>query len=108
MSFKARLEQTGARLVGSVEESIMRGSAAGRLITATISGAVSDSTVWFMKFYDAEIRGYDAVRYEGVITDEGLEVSGTWTISPTWSGSFIMIRARGLPLAAVSKEVVRL
>ena len=99
VSFVARLDHAGDWLSGTVEEPGMR-SGAGRMLTATVSGKVTGDAVSFLKLYDAPTRGYDAVQYVGAVRDEGLEIAGTWTIHAGWSGTFIMIRSRGLMLGA--------
>jgi len=99
VSFVANLQHVGDWLSGAVEEPGVAGATAGMTLTATISGKVTADAVIFLKTYDAQIGGYDAVQYEGVIADQGLEIFGTWTIPGNWSGTFIMIRSRGLVLA---------
>ena len=107
ISFVASIEQTDEWLSGTVEEPGMRGVATGKVLTATISGKVTSDEVTFLKTYDAEIASYDAVHYQGKVGDQGLEISGTWTIPGSWSGTFIMIRSRGLEIAQTAHEEER-
>jgi hypothetical protein len=83
----------------------MRGVVAGKILTATISGKVTSNEVTFLKTYDLQIGGYDVVQYQGLIGDEGLEIAGTWTIPGNWSGTFIMIRSRGLAIPQSARKV---
>lgn len=76
-------------------------------MSATISGKVVSDTAVFLKTYDTLNPGYDAVRYDGMVGDEGLEISGTWTIPGNWSGSFIMIRSGGLVMTQFLHEEER-
>jgi hypothetical protein len=103
VSFVATLQQTGDWIYGRVEEPGLRGEA-GKILSATISGKVIADAVTFLKTYDSLQGGYDAVRYEGLVSDEGLEISGTWNIPNNWSGPFIMIRSRGLAIVGSVHE----
>ena len=51
-----------------------------------------------------KVPGYDVVQYSGAVRDEGLEIAGTWTVPGSWSGTFLMIRTRGLVLAAARTQ----
>jgi hypothetical protein len=107
ISFTAYLHQAGKWLSGTVEEPGVRGLAVGEVLSATISGKVVSDTAVFLKTYDTLNPGYDAVRYDGMVGDEGLEISGTWTIPGNWSGSFIMIRSGGLVMTQFLHEEER-
>ncbi|MEO8927324.1 MAG: hypothetical protein ABI306_09185 [Caulobacteraceae bacterium] len=103
VSFAATLAESDTWLSGSTEEVGMRGEAAGKTIGATLQGRRHGSAVAFLKTYDALLRGYDAVRYDGAVNAEATEVVGRWTIPGNWSGAFLMIRASGIT-DAVARE----
>lgn len=42
--------------------------------------------------------GYDTVAYEGIVTNDGDEITGRWDIPGEWSGTFIMTRDDGIAL----------
>lgn len=72
------------------------GSRTGETICATLQGERSAQRVTFIKSYeDMEPEaGYAGdVIYEGALSEDGLEISGTWEIAGVWSGSFLMVRA---------------
>jgi hypothetical protein len=85
----------------------VRGAVAGKTLCATLSGRSDTSTVTFLKTYDVQVAGYDAVIYEGVIADDGREIVGTWSIPGNWSGAFIMIRSRGASAARVARTTAK-
>jgi hypothetical protein len=64
---------------------------------------VTHPNVSFLKTYDRPTRTFDAVQYQGAISSEGLEISGTWSIFGAWSGAFLMIRSSGPEAAATRK-----
>jgi hypothetical protein len=107
VSFTARLEQSGDRLAGTVEEVASVGPAAGQVLASTITGTVVGGVVTFLKTYDALVTGYDSVHYAGVVFDGGLEINGDWTIAGDWSGAFLMIRSKGLYQAILRKQSER-
>lgn len=94
--FKATLFETAGVLGGAIHEVAEMGSRIGETICATLQGQRAGRQVSFIKSYEdmepeAEYQG-DVV-YEGVLSEDGLEISGTWEISSVWSGSFLMVRA---------------
>ena len=69
----------------------------GGTVTARIDGRRSGAAVTFMKLYDDEKNeDYDTVAYQGSVDAEGVEITGRWTIPGDLSGSFIMVRERGV------------
>ena len=51
--------------------------------------------VRFVKTYDELHRAESPVHYEGQVSEDGDEITGRWTISDSWSGGFMMVRASG-------------
>lgn len=102
--FEASLNETDGWLLGTICETGTVGAAAGLTISASLQGRRTERTVTFLKMYDGSFRGYDSVRYVGVVSEDGTEIEGRWTVPGSWSGAFLMIRARGIA-APVSEEV---
>jgi hypothetical protein len=94
--FTATLVDTDGSLGGATEEVGNMGDAAGVTMTATLQGRRSGSSVVWLKIYDGDFVHYDAVRYEGAVSEDGLEIEGRWTVPGNWSGTFLMIRAGGV------------
>ena len=103
VAFTATLLQAGDSVTGTTHEVADMGSAAGRLIHAALDGRRLSDHVVFLKTYDdlAPDNEYNAqVIYEGVISDDDLEISGSWRIVNVWSGKFLMVRAGRKAVAA--------
>jgi hypothetical protein len=95
VSFSANLIQIEDSLGGSITERALLGRALVRTLFATIQGRRDDSIVSFLKVYEANSGPYTNVAYQGVLSEDGLEIDGDW-IASGWSGRFLMIRAGGL------------
>ena len=91
--FTATLDEALGWLTGRTEETGSIGDARGLTISATLQGRRTGRSVTFLKTYDGAYRGYDSVRYEGAVNEEGTEIDGRWSIAGVWSGSFLMIRS---------------
>ena len=96
--FLAVLVDAGGALSGEIVETAVAGPCAGGEIRSRIDGRRDGAAVAFAKLYDAD-EAYDSVAYRGEVSPEGDEISGRWTIPGQWSGSFIMLRPRGLAAA---------
>ncbi len=96
VAFTATLTETGGLLGGATEEIGQVGEAAGVTISATLQGRRSGFAVVWLKIYDGAFRHYDTVRYQGDVSEDGLEIEGRWTVPGHWSGTFLMIRAGSL------------
>ena len=94
--FTAELSDAEGDLAGRTEEVADVGAARGQAITATLQGRRSGFSVTWLKIYDGDFQHYDAVRYTGTISEDGLEIEGRWTVPGNWSGTFLMIRAAGI------------
>ncbi len=91
--FTATLTDTEGTLLGATEEVGNVGDARGLTIAATLQGRRSGFSITWLKIYDGQFQHYDAVRYTGTISEDGLEIEGRWTVHGNWSGTFLMIRA---------------
>jgi hypothetical protein len=93
--FEASLISTEDFLGGTITERATEGRVKGRILCATVSGTRCGQRVSFIKTYEPDSEPYSSVAYEGVVSGDGLEISGDWTIG-SWSGRFLMIRAGGV------------
>ncbi len=100
VAFSAALTESDGTLAGATEEIGEQGDAAGKRISATLQGRRAGHAVTWLKIYDLDYRHYDTVRYEGTVSPDGLEIEGRWTVPGNWSGTFLMIRAGGVPDSA--------
>jgi hypothetical protein len=97
--FTAVILETGVAISGTIHEQATDGPSAGLTLNATIEGEHLGSIVQFTKAYDASPRGFRRpILYEGVLSADGNEIEGAWTIPGSWSGKFLMIRS-GRPAA---------
>ena len=96
VAFTAELRDADGSLLGSTSETGQVGEAAGRTITATVQGRRQGAATLWLKIYDGDYRQYDSVRYEGVVSADGQEIEGRWTVPGNWSGTFLMIRGAGV------------
>jgi hypothetical protein len=97
--FEASLISTEDFLGGTITERATQGRVKGRILCATVSGTRSGQRVSFIKTYEPDCEPYSCVTYEGVVSGDGLEISGDWKIG-SWSGRFLMIRAGGVAQTA--------
>ena len=96
VAFTAMLTDTEGDLVGATEDVADSGPIRGQTISATLQGRRVGFSITWLKVYDGDLQYYDAVRYAGTISEDGLEIEGRWTVAPHWSGTFLMIRASGI------------
>ena len=90
--FLATLSDAGGPLTGHTVEPGLRGGE----VTARIDGRRSGDAVSFVKLYEQDDDQYDDVTYAGTVGAEGDEITGRWSIPGDWSGTFIMVRERGV------------
>jgi hypothetical protein len=103
--FTATLLEFGAHLSGSIHElSDGTDAPAGAMFFAAVEGRRAGSAVSFVKTYDGTGGRGHAVRYEGVLSPDGTEIEGRWTIPGEWSGRFLMIRTSGREQAVEKKQ----
>lgn len=91
--FHLELRDIGGGLTGEVIEPAPDYLPLGDM-SAVITGSREGGTVRFTKIYDSLEHFLDPVRYEGTVDEEECEISGTWTIGPGWSGTFVMTRPK--------------
>jgi hypothetical protein len=100
-TFTCILLEIGGSLSGSVHELSNNGPSKGQTLCAAVSGARDGAVVRFAKEYPPKTAGYGrAVIYKGVLSADGLQIEGEWTIPGSWSGRFLMIRSPRVAEAA--------
>lgn len=94
VGFGATLIETPGWLTGSTQETCTAGPDKGALLCAMLEGHRDGANVVFVKTYDGSGAYYSKpVHYQGLIAADGTEIEGTWQITPTWTGRFLMIRS---------------
>jgi hypothetical protein len=106
--FSARLSESNSWLDGLIEEIGTAGDAKGRPIEATVQGRRSGRSVTWIKLYHGNFRLYDSVQYVGDISDDGLEIEGSWKIHGNSGGRFLMVRQSGKDAARKKRVAVKL
>lgn len=89
--FEAELRETSGHIDGETTERSDWRRNRGSTVIALLSGHRDGHAVSFIKRYD-DIQRVEPVHYEGTLSADGDEITGTWRISGQWSGSFIMVR----------------
>ena len=104
--FAATLVEQAGAITGETHERSDAGADHGDTLVAVIEGERIGSAVKFTKRYDTLDRAHYAVRYDGILSPEGDEITGEWTIPGMWSGSFIMVRQPGREVEEERREAV--
>ncbi len=91
--FNVELRDHDGRLSGEVSEPAPPYMAAGEA-HAILTGGRTGSRVSFTKVYDSLEHFLDPVTYVGTLEDEECEIAGIWSISPGFSGGFVMTRPK--------------
>ena len=94
--FVATLLDLGGAISGTTHEPCPIGASSTGLAFAEITGRRQGSAVVFSKTYDGTSGLTHTVLYEGTLTEDGVEIEGTWTIPGGSIGRFMMIRGGGL------------
>jgi hypothetical protein len=107
-AFQAELRDTGGAISGETSERSDWNRKPNAILIALIEGRRIGQAISFTKFYDDVIR-LKPVHYEGTLSGDGNEITGTWSIPDSWSGTFIMVRRAAAGLAEERRiaEVVR-
>lgn len=96
VSFVATLIENGSWISGSTHEPCVLGDCPSSTLHASLAGRRRAATVSFTKTYDRAGGSYSApVAYEGTVNEDATEIAGRWSIRPSWSGTFLMIREAG-------------
>ena len=98
--FTATLIEAGGHLTGSTTEVAVGGPRSGMAVSAFLSGRRTGSHVTFTKQYEGPEPPNHAVEYEGMLTDDLMEIDGRWFIPGSWAGRFLMIRSGGRSVEA--------
>jgi hypothetical protein len=107
VSFVATLSDQGGWFDGTTEETGSVGDVVGRTLTATLQGRRSGRSITMLKIYHRASAYYDSVHYAGELNEDGSEINGTWRVSVTWSGTFLMVRSRTAEAAATKEAAAR-
>jgi hypothetical protein len=94
--FVATLIDAGSSFSGTTHESEIGEEGAPLTLFASVEGSRSGKAVVFVKAYDGSSGWSHAVSYAGMITDDGTEIEGIWSIGNEATGRFLMIRNRGV------------
>jgi len=100
--FVAILVQSGASFSGTTHEPCAIKRIPGGFLYATLRGQRAGLAVTFVKTYDGTGGWTHAVKYEGMLRDDGTEIEGRWCVPGSWSGKFLMVRS-----GAQEESVVR-
>ena len=107
-SFEANLTERGGWIAGTTDERGEVSGSSGVALTATLQGRRTGAKVVWLKLYDRDWPGYDAVSYEGEVSADGRTISGVWKIWNDWSGTFVMRRAHGAAKTVTRRTAVGL
>ena len=92
VSFRAVLRDHDGLLGGETIEDCEFLEFDGGPNTATLSGTRTGRTVRFTKIYDAHLVALDPIIYSGMLSEDGTEIAGRWSIPGDCTGVFTMRR----------------
>ena len=81
VQFTATLIETGSWITGTTHEPCDIGEHQGETLYATLSGSRDGTSVTFDKTYDGSGGRTHTIHYEGMLSEDGIEVEGRWIIS---------------------------
>jgi hypothetical protein len=108
MPFEAELAESQGLLSGKTSEPGPSWAGARSAATATIRGRRDGRQVGFSKVYDDEADSELWVEYAGLLSADGNEIAGSWTIYGEWSGTFLMVRQSRAAAQAERRVAVEL
>jgi len=100
VQFTATLIETQSWLTGTTHEPMDVGPNKGETIYATLTGSREGTSVVFDKTYDGSGGRTYTIRYEGTLSEDGVEIEGRWIVHASWAGRFLMIRSGHMAPAA--------
>jgi hypothetical protein len=106
VAFVAVVIDAAGMLGGTIHERCGEGEAAGKYLYATLSGQHTGAAATFVKTYDGTGGWKHSVDYEGMINEDGTEITGHWRVHDGWgvgTGPFLMMRANGKEEAVIRK-----
>lgn len=103
VDFDAEITQAQTVLTGVITEPNSFVPSGGQLLTATLTGAVSDNILTFIKVYTEDVPDQTPIIYNGVLSSDQNEIEGTWNIE-SHKGTFSM-RRDGPPVAVEAQEI---
>jgi hypothetical protein len=105
--FGATLIESSGLVSGSTSEIYPYAPRAGETVLAMLSGRRVGPSVTFTKTYEGPGEPNHAVEYEGMLTDDFMEIEGFWSIPGNWAGRFLMIRSGGRSVESARKVFER-
>ncbi len=104
VQFDAVLQQHSIFLSGTITEENTFDADAGPMLHAVLSGHVALPSILFQKTYDGRGIANHTVTYEGDLSEDGMEINGTWKTQGI-SGPFVMKRDKASHEARKVKTV---
>jgi hypothetical protein len=101
--FEVELRDTDGLLSGEISEEGDTPDCFGLTLHSVIDGHRAGDRVSFTKRYDYLPRAHYALLYDGVLAPGGDEIEGRWSVPGAWSGTFLMVRARGEAVSEAAK-----
>lgn len=107
VGFTATVLESGGALYGTTHEYDPRLAADN--LDASLAGNRAGQRVSFTKVYEATGEEYLPIAYEGVLSGDGTEVEGTWSIPDgvSVSGRFLMSRPRRQAATKKARKTVK-
>lgn len=91
--FQAALFEAESVIGGTITERAHASTEDSACFVALVSGTRQGRHVQFRKTYQTDRRNH-VVLYEGMLNEAGDEIEGTWIITGSWQGAFLMIRRK--------------
>lgn len=107
VGFTATVLEAAGAVYGTTHEHDPRLSADN--LDASLSGNRAGARVSFTKTYEANGEEFQPIAYEGVVSGDGTEVEGTWSIpnGGALSGRFLMSRPRRQVATKKARKTVK-
>lgn len=105
--FVATIIDSSGFISGSTHESEVGETGAPLALFASLEGQKAGDVVRFTKLYDGSGGWEHGVDYSGLVSSDGDEIEGHWTIGSQATGRFLMMRNRGVSEQVVRKQFIR-